>query len=364
MKKKGLMIATGLIIGAIAVALVALGNPANMGFCIACFIRDIAGALKLQTAAPVGYMRPEIIGMVLGSAIMAFVGKEFKSSGGSAPLTRFILGFFMMIGALMFLGCPLRMLLRIGGGDLNAIVGLVGFIVGVLVGIYFLKQGFGLKRSYALPKAEKYLFPAVMLGFLVILLFIPALLRFSEEGPGSMAAPIAASLIAGLIMGALGQRTRFCSVGAIRDSVLFRNFDLLILMVSLVVAVIVGNLITGNFNLGFEGQPVAHTDGIWNALGMALVGWAGVLLGGCPIRQTIMSGEGNSDAAIVVVGMLVGAAFAHNFGLASSGEGPTFNGQVAVVIGFIVVLAVSLLNASTLREKISEARSPELDSNN
>ena len=47
-----------------------------------------------------------------------------------------------MIGALMFLGCPLRMMIRIGGGDLNAIVGLVGFVVGIFIGTLFLKKGF------------------------------------------------------------------------------------------------------------------------------------------------------------------------------------------------------------------------------
>ncbi|MFR6395122.1 MAG: hypothetical protein ACLUNQ_08625 [Oscillospiraceae bacterium] len=40
-----------------------------------------------------------------------------------------------MIGALAFLGCPLRMVLRIGGGDLNAVVGLVGFTLGIFIGI-------------------------------------------------------------------------------------------------------------------------------------------------------------------------------------------------------------------------------------
>lgn len=48
--------------------------------------------------------------------------------GGSAPLTRFVLGFCVMVGALMFLGCPFHMILRIAGGDLNAVVGIVGFI--------------------------------------------------------------------------------------------------------------------------------------------------------------------------------------------------------------------------------------------
>ena len=120
---KLLIIITGAIIGAIAVLLVKFGNPANMGFCIACFIRDTAGALKLHSAAIVQYMRPEIIGLVLGASIMAFSKKEMIARSGSNPLIRFVLGFFVMVGALMFLGCPLRMMLRIGGGDFNAIEG-------------------------------------------------------------------------------------------------------------------------------------------------------------------------------------------------------------------------------------------------
>ena len=51
-KEKIQIVIAGLIIGAIASALVLLGNPANMGFCIACFIRDTAGALGLHKAPP------------------------------------------------------------------------------------------------------------------------------------------------------------------------------------------------------------------------------------------------------------------------------------------------------------------------
>ena len=103
------------------------------------------------------------------------------------------------------------------------------------------------------------------------------------------------------------------------------------------------------FTLGLAGQPVAHTDGLWNALGMLLTGFGCVLLGGCPLRQLILSGEGNTDSAVAVLGLLVGAAIAHNFGLASSGEGPTANGKVAVVIGIAVVALIAYCN--TFRKK-------------
>ena len=127
----------GLAVGIAALTLTALGNPKNMGFCIACFERDIAGAMGLHQAAVVQYVRPEIIGLILGSFVMSLATKEFKAKAGSSPAVRFILGMCVMIGALVFLGCPLRMVIRMGGGDLNAFVGLAGFAVGILIGIIF-----------------------------------------------------------------------------------------------------------------------------------------------------------------------------------------------------------------------------------
>src|SRR5690554_1458907 len=87
------IIITGAFIGIAATVLQKLGNPANMGICVACFERDIAGALGFHRAAVVQYIRPEIIGFVLGSLIAALVFKEFKPRGGSSPLIRFVLGF-------------------------------------------------------------------------------------------------------------------------------------------------------------------------------------------------------------------------------------------------------------------------------
>ena len=83
--------------------------------------------------------------------------------------------------------------------------------------------------------------------------------------------------------------------------------------------------------------------------GMVLVGFGCVLLGGCPLRQLVLSGEGSSDSAVTVLGLIVGAAFAHNFGLASSAEGPTANGKIAVVIGLAAAAAIGCLN--TFRKK-------------
>ena len=89
---------------------------------------------------------------------------------------------------------------------------------------------------------------------------------------------------------------------------------------------------------------MAHTDGHWNALGMFLAGYGCVQLGGCPLRQLVLSGEGNADSAAAVLGLMAGAALAHNFGLASSAAGPTGAGKTAVVIGIAVVSVIACAN--------------------
>ena len=86
MKKVHLgVIIAGAAVGLAALILTALGNPTNMGFCIACFLRDISGAVGLHSAAKVQYVRPEIIGLVLGAFIMSVASKEFKARAGSPP---------------------------------------------------------------------------------------------------------------------------------------------------------------------------------------------------------------------------------------------------------------------------------------
>jgi len=178
-------------------------------------------------------------------------------------------------------------------------------------------------------------------------------LLFSESGPGSMRAPIWIALAAGLVVGAIAQRTRLCMVGGIRDVMLFKDWTLLAGFIAILVAALIGNVIVGKFTLGFAGQPVAHTDGLWNFMGMVVVGLGSVMLGGCPLRQLILAGEGNSDSAIAVVGMLVGAAFCHNFGLASSAAGPTANGRIAVIIGLIVIAAIAVCNSNLVKKNTS-----------
>jgi YedE family putative selenium metabolism protein len=352
MPEKIKMPLVGVSVAIISVTLVLLGNPANMGICAACFLRDIAGALGFHSAAPAQYARPEIIGIIIGAFLVSLARKEFSPKGGSAPVTRFILGFSMMIGALIFLGCPLRMVLRIAGGDLNAIVGLFGFTAGILGGVFFLNKGYTLKRAYVISRTDGFALPAAALILLVVMLIFPSILVFSTQGPGSMHAPVWASLAAGLVIGIIGFISRLCFVAGIRDSFLFKNFSMLSAFIAIIAAGIIGNVIFGSFKIGFAGQPIAHTDGLWNFLSMTLVGLCSVLLGGCPFRQLVLAGSGNSDSVVTVFGMLAGGAFAHNFSMASSAAGVTANGKIGFIVIFIMVVSIAIFNTFVRTEAV------------
>lgn len=353
--KRGI-IGVGIAIGVLASLLQFWGNPANMGICVACFVRDITGALGLHRAPVVQYLRPEIMGFVLGSFAAAYIFKEFRPRLGSAPIVRFILGVFAMIGALIFLGCPWRAVLRLAGGDFNAVLGLLGLAAGIWIGTRFLKSGYNLGSSHKTYTSVGWIFPIIMLGFLILMFFNPMLpgesksgiIFYSVEGPGSLHAPLIISLVVGLIIGFLAQRSRFCTMGAIRDLLLFKQTHLFVGLVSLAVAAFVTNLALKQFNPGFANQPVAHTMHIWNFAGMVLAGLAFTLAGGCPGRQLFLSGEGDGDASVFVIGMIVGAAFAHNFGLASSGAGATTAGIIALFVGLISCLLIGF----TMRESM------------
>jgi len=351
------VIGVGVLIGVMAPLLQYWGNPGNMGVCVACFERDISGALGFHRASVVQYMRPEIIGFVLGSLMAAYLFREYRSRVGSAPIARFVLGVFAMIGALVFLGCPWRAALRLAGGDGNAILGLAGLSFGIWVGTLFLKSGYNLGRVQKTHASVGWLLPLTMLGFLALMLIFPkvpgeaqsGVLFYSQTGPGSMYAPLAVSLAAGLLIGFAAQRSRFCTMGAVRDLILFRQTHLFGGFVALVVFAFITNLVLGQFHPGFADQPVAHTLHLWNFAGMTLAGLAFALAGGCPGRQLFLAGEGDGDAAVFVMGMIVGAGVAHNFGLASSPAGLGPYGAAAVIVGMTVCLFIGFTMRQTGR---------------
>lgn len=322
------------LVGAGAAWLVARGNPGNMGICGACFLRDTAGSLGLVGGAGPKIFRPELLGILLGAFAWRAGRWRFHARSGSHAVARFLLGVAMAFGALVFLGCPFRMLQRMGGGDATAWIGLFGFVAGVGAGRLLEARGYSAGKTHPAPA------PVGLLGIGVWILLFALFLSggvllgpapFDESSPPPHA-PLGWTLGVGAAAGAALSMTGFCAVAAARG--LFGGpWRMTVAAAALVAGYAAVAAATGRFRWGLDGQPVAHADALWNVLALAWVGLCGVLAGGCPVRQVVMAGEGNGDAFVCVAGMLVGGGLAHNLGLVSGPEGPTAAGAWTVAIG-------------------------------
>ncbi|MFA4875838.1 MAG: YeeE/YedE thiosulfate transporter family protein [Methanoregula sp.] len=139
-----------------------------------------------------------------------------------------------------------------------------------------------------------------------------------------IAVPIV-TIILGIIIGWLGQRSGFCSIGGFRDFFLFKHTRLLYGYIALIIGAFVGYLVfwlitpsafehffwlmTSGFT-PVPGAPAGLTVVGYTVLaivGGIAVGIIGVLLGGCPLRQVVMTSEGNIKSLCFVIGMCVGS---------------------------------------------------------
>ena len=74
---------------------------------------------------------------------------------------------------------------------------------------------------------------------------------------------------------------------------------------------------------------------------MGLLGFAAILLGGCPMRQLIMTWEANLDSFMAILGMFIGAGIMHRLGLAASPAGIPLGGWVALALGYGVAFTIA-----------------------
>ncbi|MDD1689934.1 MAG: YeeE/YedE family protein [Methanoregula sp.] len=133
------------------------------------------------------------------------------------------------------------------------------------------------------------------------------------------------TLFLGLLIGWLGQRSGFCSIGGFRDFFMFKHTRLLYGYIALIIGAFIGFLVLSlvtpaafeNFFwllhkglMPVPGAPASLTVTAYIVLaiiGGIAVGLIGVLLGGCPLRQVVMTSEGNIKSLVFVIGMCIGA---------------------------------------------------------
>jgi hypothetical protein len=135
---------------------------------------------------------------------------------------------------------------------------------------------------------------------------------------------IVATLIVGFIAGFLGQRSRLCFIGGIRDLYLTKSAYLFKGMIGFLIAAIVGYILFNNgvsfpwfvgkgLTTAIPGAPCAQNTAAYivAVIGGLGVGFFAILSGGCPFRNTVMTGEGNKKALLFVIGFMVGAVIFH-----------------------------------------------------
>ena len=134
------------------------------------------------------------------------------------------------------------------------------------------------------------------------------------------------TIVFGILIGYLAQRSRFCSVGGFRDFFLFRHTRLLKGYIALIIGAFLGYLVFWLISpQAFEHFPWGLTSGLLSPIpgspaGLTaagyvviaivsglIVGFVGVFLGGCPLRQVTMTSEGNAKALCFVIGMCIAA---------------------------------------------------------
>lgn len=349
-RQRGLVLAAGLLLGLLGSGLAALGNPPNTGVCISCFLENAAGALGLHANARMQYLRPELPGFFLGSFAMAAAWGEFRPRWKSAGLPSLALGFFMALGSAVFIGCPIKALLRLAAGDLTAVPGFGGLAAGIWVGLRLLERaGPSLEGRGAARGAPWVLALGCVagVGVLAALVFVPGALLESRTGGASLHAPAGLSLGAGVLLGAVCQRSRFCVTGSLRDFFLTRSLGPLAALGVALGAAAALNGLTGQFRLGYQGQPGTHLDWAWSVVGLGLVGVAAVLAGGCPFRQLVRAGEGDLDGVTAGLGLLLGSAVVQAWGLGATPAGVPAAGKVAALLSLAALLALGVRRETT-----------------
>jgi hypothetical protein len=135
------------VVAGIAGELLDVSPPAAYGLCSACHGRDLADwilnrtehAGLFVTAAGASWPLLTVVGLVLGSFVAARRNGEYGSINIGGNVRQFVFGAVVMGAALFVGGCPTRIILRTGYGDVAGVLALGGVAAGVVLGTFSLR---------------------------------------------------------------------------------------------------------------------------------------------------------------------------------------------------------------------------------
>ena len=133
----------GIVVGVLAVVVgqwLGVSPPAAYGLCSACHGRDLAdwtlnhveGKNLFVTAAGAGWPLLTVVGLVMGAFLAARRNGEYGSVNIGGNVRQFAFGAVVMGAALFVGGCPTRIIIRSGYGDLAGMLALGGVATGIV----------------------------------------------------------------------------------------------------------------------------------------------------------------------------------------------------------------------------------------
>ena len=140
----------GVIAGIMIVSAEAVLNfypPAAYSFCLTCHTRDFVNTVinaVFNQNYQVAFLSRRILmitspSVMIGAFIASQISSEYKKEGSTHPFPFFLYGFFIMIIGILIFGCPTRIILRSGYGDLYGIIAVVGMVLGIWGATHMIK---------------------------------------------------------------------------------------------------------------------------------------------------------------------------------------------------------------------------------
>ncbi len=123
------------------------------------------------------------------------------------------------------------------------------------------------------------------------------------------------TLIIGMVLGYLGQRSRMCFVGGVRDFILVRDTYLLRGVMAFALTAWLAFPLAGFF-LGSRPLPLLGSDMIavtLTVIGGLGVGYFSTLANGCPFRQHVLAAQGATSSIFYLAGFVAGAVVFHSW---------------------------------------------------
>ena len=131
-----------------------------------------------------------------------------------------------------------------------------------------------------------------------------------------------ATLVVGIILGYLGQRSRMCFVGGIRDFILVRDTFLLKGLIAFgltawlsfpLAGVIVGIRPETSSIWRFAFDISDAVTAVLTIVGGFGVGFFSTLANGCPLRQHVLAAQGTKSSIAYLAGFFAGAVIFHSW---------------------------------------------------